>query len=367
MSATTFLYCACQVGAEAALKQAVVEEHPTWRPAFARPGLVTFKVPDAAGSQVPSSSTPLGRVWGRSLGPARDVDTVYQAVRTLGLGSAARLHVWERDRYKPGDEPSGFEYGPAAALVYEALDRNWPQDLPRCSGQRARAGDPIVDVVVGTADEPWLVGTRRLGDGAVPWPGARIPVEPQPDAPSRAYYKLEEALAWSQAPVRSGDVVVELGSAPGGASHALLRRGLMVHGIDPGAMDPRVLEFCGAGGNRFTHHACRMSEVGRGDLPRRLHWVISDVNLAPQIALQTIRRLAAKPRDRLCGVLATFKLDDWKALRHVPGWMRQLEAMGMVQTGVTQLPRNRMELFAFGLTSAGAARIETLRAGRRQG
>jgi hypothetical protein len=55
-------------------------------------------------------------------------------------------------------------------------------------------------------------------------------------------------------------------------------------------------------------------------------------------------------------VLLTFKLDDWKALRHLPRWRAQLPTMGMVETAVTQLPRNRMELVAYGLTAEGVAR-----------
>ena len=185
----------------------------------------------------------------------------------------------------------------------------------------------------------------------------------EPAAPSRAYYKLEEAIVAADLPLRAGDVAVELGSAPGGASYALLRRGLAVHGVDPGAMDPIVLDYGiggasgGAGGpRRFTHHACTMGQVHRGDLPRDLHWVIADVNLAPQIALQTVRRLAARPRSALQGIVVTLKLDDWRALRHLPRWRRQIEAMGMVEVGVKQLSSNRMELFSYGLTRAGVAR-----------
>ncbi len=364
MTADAFLYCACQVGAEAALKRAVVQEHPSLRPAFARPGLLTFKVPAPTRVQTLRLQCPVARVWGRSLGPAREPAAVFEAVRAGELGPAPlRLHVWERDHHKPGDEPPGFAPGLIAERVRDELQQQWPEDLSHVAGERAQPGDTVLDVIVGTDAEPWLVGIRRQRRHAIPWPGARIPVAHQPGVPSRAYYKLEEALAWSAAPLRADDVVVELGSAPGGASYALLRRRLVVHGVDPADMDPAVDGFARTTGNRFTHHACRMSDVRRGDLPTDLHWVVSDVNLAPQIALQTVRRLAAKPRRALCGVLLTLKLDDWKALRHVPGWMRQLDAMGMVQTGVTQLPRNRMELFAYGLTAAGVQRRRASEAG----
>lgn len=355
--AAAFLYCVCQVGAEAALKREVSARRPELRPAFARPGLVTFKAEGAAVDADQDPGSPLVRAWGASLGPATDLEAVFRALRgACPKGQAIRLQVFERDRWRPGEEPAGFAYGAAAAELRARLVAAWPEDLALAEGEAAAAGEWIADVILGEEGEPWLVGHHRHVGRRSAHPGGRIPVAEAPEAPSRAYYKLEEAIAWSAAPLRAGDVAVELGSAPGGASYALLRRGLAVHGIDPGAMDPRVLAFAGPEGPRFTHHACTMGQVQRSDLPRDLHWLISDVNLAPQIALQTLRRLGARPRRALLGVLCTLKLDDWKALRHLPGWLRQIEAMGMIEVAVTQLPRNRMELFAYGLTAAGVAR-----------
>jgi 23S rRNA (cytidine2498-2'-O)-methyltransferase len=371
-----FLYCACQVGAEAALKREVVALDPSLRPAFARPGLVTFKLSAPEGLEEAearaaaiTSGAVLARACGVSFGPVDPgapgaLDAAISTIRAARpAGAAIRLQAWERDRWRPGEEPAGFVYGVAAAAARAELLARWPGDLERLAGERAAAGDWVVDVIVGEAGEPWLLGAHRprgvrVGDGGSPFPGARVPVTEEPAAPSRAYYKLEEAIVAADLPLRPGDVAVELGSAPGGASYALLRRGLAVHGVDPGAMDPLVLDYPGGadGPRRFTHHACTMGQVHRGDLPRDLHWVIADVNLAPQIALQTVRRLAARPRAALQGIVVTLKLDDWRALRHLPRWRRQIEAMGMVEVGVQQLSSNRMELFSYGLTRAGVAR-----------
>lgn len=379
MTASSFLYCACQAGAEAALKLGVAEEHPALRPAFGRPGLVTFKAPSPLPAAMLRVAYPLARVWGLSLGPARTVEELLAALEGPAaaaafevLGAPAseplRLHAWERDRWQPGHEPPGFSYGPAAAAVRATIEAAWPPERPRAEGELAEVGDLVLDVVLGEEHEPWLVGLRRRRVEDPAFPGHRIPVPRLAWVPSRAYYKLEEALVWSRAPVRAGDVAVELGSAPGGASWALLQRGLHVHGIDNAEMDPRVLDYVGvgdgrgAGGNRFTHHQCLMGQVQREDLPRTLHWVLCDVNLAPQVAFQTLRRMVARPRRDLCGVLLTLKLDTWKAMRHLPRWRTQIEAMGMVEIGITQLPSNRLELFAYGLTAVGAARRSADRA-----
>ena len=56
------------------------------------------------------------------------------------------------------------------------------------------------------------------------------PVDVPADAPSRAYAKIEEAIAWASLPIEAGQVALEIGAAPGGAVMALARRGLEVCG-----------------------------------------------------------------------------------------------------------------------------------------
>jgi len=357
---TAFLFCVCQAGAEAAVAEELAATRPGLRRAFARPGLITFK--DPAG-QVPADialEAVLVRAHGAAIGPAADVQAVLAAVEKFcPEGQAVRLHVFERDVAKPGDEPAGHAYGPLAAAAEAQLAAAWSAAPPRplLAGSRAADGDWVLDVIV-AADEPWWLGFHRHGPGHPPTPGGRITVDMPAEAPSRAYRKLEEALIWSQAPLRAGDVAVEIGSSPGGASYALLRRGVEVHGIDPAKMAPVVLDYNkDLPGNHFIHLHRPMSLVQRSDLPTTLHWVLLDVNLAPQVALITARRLAAHPRPALMGVLLTLKLDDWKALRHVPRFLKSIASMGMEQVKATQLPSNRMELFVCGLTKRGVARL----------
>jgi 23S rRNA (cytidine2498-2'-O)-methyltransferase len=357
---TAFLFCVCQAGAEAAVAEELATLRPGLRRAFARPGLITFKDPSGAvPAEVPLTAV-LVRAHGAAIGPAADVAALLAAVdHYCPKGQAVRLHVFERDIAKPGDEPPGHAYGPLAAAAQAQIEAAWTQAPPRplLPGDRAEASDWVLDVIV-AADEPWWLGFHRHGPGHPPTPGGRISVEMPPEAPSRAYRKLEEALIWSQAPLRAGDVAVEIGSSPGGASYALLRRGVEVHGIDPAKMAPVVLDYNkDLPGNHFIHLHRPMSLVQRSDLPTVLHWVLLDVNLAPQVALITARRLAAHPRAELMGVLLTLKLDDWKALRHVPRLLKSISSMGMEQVQATQLPSNRMELFVCGLTKKGLARL----------
>jgi 23S rRNA (cytidine2498-2'-O)-methyltransferase len=357
---TAFLFCVCQAGAEAAVAEELTALRPGLRRAFARPGLITFKDPSGEVPAEVAIEAVLVRAHGAAIGPAADVNAVLAAVdKYCPKGQAVRLHVFERDIAKPGDEPPGHAYGPLTAAARDQIEAAWAAAPPRplLTGERASAGDWVLDVIV-AADEPWWLGFHRHGPGHPPTPGGRIRVDMPPEAPSRAYRKLEEALIWSRAPLRAGDTAVEIGSSPGGASYALLRRGVEVHGIDPAKMAPVVLDYNkDLPGNHFIHLDRPMSMVQRSDLPTALHWVLLDVNLAPQVALITARRLAAHPRPALMGVLLTLKLDDWKAMRHVPRFLKSIRSMGMEHVQATQLPSNRMELFVCGLTRRGVARL----------
>ena len=87
-----FTFATCLPGLEPALKQDVARARPELRFAYSRPGLVTFKS-DGAIADDDSPGSPLARVWGRSIGPARSPD---DAAHQLSLLGATRVHVFAR-------------------------------------------------------------------------------------------------------------------------------------------------------------------------------------------------------------------------------------------------------------------------------
>jgi len=190
--------------------------------------------------------------------------------------------------------------------------------------------------------------------------GASIQDSRRPaEAPSRAWLKLEEALLWSGLPLAKGHVAVEVGSAPGGASFALVARGLTVVGVDPGDMDARV-----TGGPRFTHLRTTLGDVRVEALPERVDWLLMDVNLAPQVALHQVRRLVALLRLRgLRGVVLTLKMNDAHAWADVPELVERVRAMGLVDVRATQLPSNRHEICVIGKAAPAASRLARRRPG----
>jgi 23S rRNA (cytidine2498-2'-O)-methyltransferase len=330
---SSFIYAVCQLGAEAALKAEVARAHPTLRFAYSRPGLITWKSPAGL-----AADARLDAVFARASGLS------FGAVDPLtAVPEARRLHVFERDLARPDEDPPGWVPGRRAAAVRAQLLASGPNRFE--ADARARPGELCLDVIVAPdGDEPPWVGAHMHARGRSPWPGGLFPVEVPADAPSRAYRKLEEAIAWSGLPLRAGEVAVEIGSAPGGASYALLRRGLEVVGVDPGDMAPSVLGFVGPAGNRFQHLRTTLAALRREALPPRVDWLLLDVNLAPQVALHALRRLVATLRRDLRGVILTLKLNDWGMADAVPDLVARVGAMGLGPARATQLPANRQEI-----------------------
>jgi 23S rRNA (cytidine2498-2'-O)-methyltransferase len=341
-----FLFTTCQVGAEPALKAEMAALG--LRLAFSRPGFVTFK-----------SETPLppdfelrsvfARTYGLSLGKARAADPAPDVLKFAEtLGEKMRLHVSERELHVHGEEPMGFERGKRSRGAAEALRSHVFHADPI-----AKPGDLVFDVVV-VEDIEWWYGVHRHSASHSPFAGARPEIKVPADSPSRAYLKLEEAVARFSIPFQAGDVACELGSSPGGSAYALLKRGLNVVGVDPAEMSPVVTAF---GPKRFIHIPQSATPLAREDLPESIQWLLMDVNISPQKALGTAARLSKRMRDTLLGVVFTLKLNDWAMAREIPEMLDIVHEMGIEPVHATQLASSGREICVFGLTRLGRQRL----------
>jgi 23S rRNA (cytidine2498-2'-O)-methyltransferase len=344
VSGPRFLWFLHQPASAGWMKREMAARRPDLRMAFSRPGLTTFKVDPAVAEQPVSSS--FARAWGRSLGPAEDVAQVLAHAGQLGR-EPLRLHVFERDQDRAAEDRDPEVAGTRARALELALRASAPgRFLPE---SEAQPGDVVLDVITSPAEEPpepIFVGYHRHDRTHGPWPGGVPHVAIPANAPSRAWAKIEEAIRWSGLVPRAGESALEIGSAPGGASFALLERGLEVHGVDPGAMSPLVLDYVGARGNRFTHHALPAAEVHRNALPRRIQWLACDVNLAPMVALRYVERFVALAQGRLRGAFLTMKLNDDGVFEALPRLALRIERLGARTVRWVQLPSHRSEIVA---------------------
>ncbi|MDB4956643.1 MAG: putative SAM-depedent methyltransferase [Myxococcales bacterium] len=318
---TDFVFATCLPDMEPALKREVARTRPELRFAYSRPGLVTFKS-DRAVTPEDVTGSAFARVWGRSIGPARDpADAAHQ----LAYVGANRVHVFARD--------------PEGVVDLES----WREAIASATGIPAGSalpGELVADVIVAPGEPAWL-GLHRHGSGGAAEPGGAIAVEVPAEAPSRAYAKIEEAIAWGTLPVEAGQVALEIGAAPGGAVLALARRGVTVWGVDTGDLAPAVLA------QPNVHHLqIKVGALRWEQLPARIDWLLVDVNLAPQVALHEIARLMPKLRPTLRGAVFTLKLNDWSFVDELPALGDRIIALGFASVRFKHLPSNRREVCA---------------------
>jgi 23S rRNA (cytidine2498-2'-O)-methyltransferase len=195
----------------------------------------------------------------------------------------------------------------------------------------------VLDCVIVEPHE-WWVGYHQAGPPHTCWPGGFCGARLPPHAVSRAYLKMEEAICWSQLPLQPGQRCAELGSAPGGAAQALLDRGLTVIGIDPAEMHPAVLAH-----PNFTHLRKRGDDVRRRDF-RKVRWLFSDMNVAPQTMLDTVEGIVTHAEVNIRGLLLTLKLLDWSLAEHVPEYLFRIRTWGYKDLHARQLQHNRQEI-----------------------
>ena len=125
----------------------------------------------------------------------------------------------------------------------------------------------ILGYSLGTNSSPHVMGIHRLK-----FPNA---------APSRSTLKLDEAFLYFLSPkqreerVTSGMNAVDLGSAPGGWTYQLVRRGMMVSAVDNGSMAESLMET-----GQVKHY--QMDGFKFVPVKKNVYWLVCDMIEKPQ-------------------------------------------------------------------------------------
>lgn len=341
-----FIFITCQIGAERAVKNEIARRWPQFRFAFSRPGFLTFKLPDDHGlAEDFDLEAVFARAYGFSLGGITG-ESVQELARETwkkckGLG-IRRVHVWEKDRFAPGQHGYEPDITDTAIETHEILLKECPNPCSVAGNtaepcQPARPGTLVLDCVL-LAPNQWWIGYHRARSVPSRYPGGMMALEMPPDAVSRAWLKMEEALRWSGLPIPPAARVAEIGSAPGGASQALLARGFFVTGIDPGEMAPAVLHH-----PHFTHLRRRSTQVKRREF-RKVRWLTADMNVAPNYTLDAVEAIVTHREVSIRGLLLTLKLPDWGLAGRVPHYLDRIRGWGYNMVQARQLQHDRREI-----------------------
>jgi 23S rRNA (cytidine2498-2'-O)-methyltransferase len=360
-----FVMMLCRHGAEAAIKQAFAQTLPEARFAYSRPGFLTFRIAENADdAPVFEPPSPLIRAWAYSAGKATAASEAERAAEVWRIAAdyaVDAVHVFARDSGPTGD--NGFEPGhdpqvPGAIAALKAAnpapaeehaDADQAADEESADNEAgdetsrvirfgpARRDQVVLDVCLVEPDQ-WWIGVHEARRRAEMWPGGIPRLSPPADVVSRAWLKMREAIAWSGFPLTRGARVIDVGSAPGGASQALLDRGCQVIGIDPALPAEVVAEH-----ERYTHLRGRARSVPRKPL-RKCKWLVCDMNTAPVTTLDVVEDLAANDDIRIRGMLLTMKLASYELLADLPEWLTRMRGWGFNRVYARQLAYNRQEI-----------------------
>ena len=180
-------------------------------------------------------------------------------------------------------------------------------------------------------------------------------IKPPGEVISRAYWKMAEALRWSQFPVAKGDLCAEIGSSPGGASQLLLENGMYVLGIDPAEMDQSLLD-----NTSFAHIRARAEDLKRSEFAK-VRWMFVDANILPTQTLDLVEAIVTSDETHIRGLLLTLKLADWALAEQIPAYLDRLRSWGYKHVRVRQLAFNRQEICVCAMKNRGMRRFSPRR------
>jgi len=337
-----FRFTTCRAGSEATLKRDIASHFAgELTPAFMKPQFITWKLRHP-GFSPPKNLSHFARVSGISLGLCKTIPELVEHARNLGT-KPLRLHVFPRITAEDGVQAATWQRIDAlAAEITAALTE---AGIALETQQPLAQGDLILDVIVGeTPEEPIFLGCHEHQPGMHPHPGGLPRIALPEDVPSRAWLKLEQALAWrgwDQLDLR-GQTALDLGCAPGGATYALIQRGMNVLGIDSGEMDPRVLDLAKTKGVRFEHWRTAAGRLNLTALPREPALLLCDINLAPPEIIPTLQRIQDAVQARR--LILTIKLNTPALEDRAHEFIDTIRDFAPAPVFATQLAGNRREI-----------------------
>jgi 23S rRNA (cytidine2498-2'-O)-methyltransferase len=358
----------CRAGAEAAVKAEAARLEPLWRFSYSRPGFLTFKhdgnrprddhqLAERNWTFAHTHGISLGRVQGESLRQlAADAWMLDAVARLAQSGQIADLHVYELESRAPADNEDSTLLTPLCHEIESMLRAAAPDSckkLQRLTSAQTRPAPRnalVLDVIVFSPGE-WWIGFHLAVRRHERWPGGAIPVRMPEHAVSRAYAKMEEALQWSALPLEKEDECVEIGCAPGGASQALLDRGLFVTGIDPADVDPIVLEH-----PRFRHLKKRGKDVRRKEF-EGVRWIVADMNIDANSTLDEVEAIVTHPGLAIRGMVLTLKFPDWNAATRLPELVARVSGWGFRDVRTKQLVTGGKEICLVALRRKALRRL----------
>lgn len=158
-------------------------------------------------------------------------------------------------------------------------------------------------------------------------------------APSRAYLKILEVEKILNLNINKGNTVIEFGSAPGGATLALLEKGVTVFGVDTGVMHELCVDH-----SLFSWVKKSIQETLDSDFEGQIDWILSDMNLSPFAVLGELKKFLERTKCKpVKGIVLTLKMTKKEMLKDLDQIEKKVYKMGFDIYFMGQLPGHNQE------------------------
>lgn len=348
-----YFFVACQSDAEKKLEADLAIKLPELKKSFSKKGFLTLKAPDDFKYELFNrwaATQWYARCWGRCFGALdrtahaaliRLSDATSHPIRKQWPASVTpwlvklplEVSLWHREEW----------LSDRAAPEKPLLSTEW---LKAAGGELQTLKEPLIPGerlnLIGISPGVLWWGANAPEQQRIPFPGGLLGLDTPEEVPSRSWLKMEEMLLWSEAEIKKGDTIIELGCAPGGMSWNLLQRGARVCGVDSAEMDQRILDHP-------QFHWVRKSSffLEPGDCPARAQWIVVDMNVDPGRSLVLLSRLLFSLEGGLKGLFFTLKINNDTIERNIGSFLKELRAMGFGKIRAAQLSSNRGEISVF--------------------
>lgn len=292
-----FYFALTNPEAESLLKEEIKHNYPDLKLSYSRPGFLTFKALKSV------SFKPLfARIAGESQGKFKLAELDFE-----------KAWVWNR----------------TPELII-------PTELKNLSERSSYKMGEKVTLIMMTGEDEYWIGEYPLVRSHLQTPGEVSSILIK-EVPSRAYYKLAEAFESFDLPFDHEERVLELGSAPGGASLFLLDQDMKVLGVDPAEMDPGILRHI-----NFKHLKKPFETVTADNFSDNVDWIVSDVNLPPTVVVREVLRMLTFLQPH--GLVLTLKINQDKQLWMLQKIVQDFKSQGFTQVELKYLPSHRQEI-----------------------
>lgn len=319
---TNFIYFLVADGNNKLLKEEIKRKYPKLMFAYSREHFITFKNSD----------------YNFGINTGLDIVFAYSYGLSAGKSNGEKLQETLRIQVENFSKDKKF-------ILNSFLCEDKFNELQNAFGEQIIQGvenykaSDIVFEIIKTHDDEYYVGVHTYGF----FKTNLNDYKQEPNTPSRAYYKAKEAISLSERKLEKDDIILELGSAPGGTTYYFLQKGLKVTGIDNAQMS----EIC-ANDKNFVHVRYPVEHVQKvdiGEVPYTLMFV--DINVDPQFVMYEVERLFGMVNSKFKALYFTMKLTHKFTPDKIPYMIERAQRLGFKKVYTKQIPSNKSEFLMY--------------------